>query len=688
MSAGILVQQPGVQRWLILEVIDRTEGGTGLKAKLESIELDWRNEQVILKGFALFESGPSDEGGDSDFDEGSAGDGLDAHGAIMAWDEVSVKAWVWDEFGLNLGRGSLTGGIVDLGRLEDWIATFPASNPAKLTNKLPLGIRSIDITDLRCILPKGVGMTVRDGVGPGAAGVGAMGASDDRASRRAEAFIQSLRLHSIVVNDTTWRLEIAPVEATFEGIEITGKRLLIVGKDGLTEVVCEDLVFDGEYVVSGEAGWPMCATPGALSVEGLNGRAKVHWEAGGAVEISNLTLGEAISARAVLNLDCADPFAGLIPEIEVAGRFDPAHWKEAAEPWIATGKLRDWATSEVLESIDQSIASWSNEGGGPLLFNGDWSSETGLSILGEATEPVPLYIEAQVDTAFTKAETSWHARFDAAAIVGEGTVDFSERSVDFKGSIEGPVLYANWDFRVDFAEANRTRAQLGLRRLVVLKKGLPPTAFERLDLGTNWDRESGQVEFNWQSDLGNGKASATTDIDAWKHWAESMATRGQNLGDRGNVEALVEANFKRMAPLARLLGWPMDLADGTRFSCALSGENIRARIHAPEARWGEWSAQEVNVQADGPFLTELFVNASAGAVEVDDAVWADGIWIDVLADSVWTVDAMVEFTGGGECHTEFQVNKWTNRALGIDLIEAGGHWSKALAGWCSLQRSQ
>lgn len=221
----------------------------------------------------------------------------------------------------------------------------------------------------------------------------------------------------------------------------------------------------------------------------------------------------------------------------------------------------------------------------------------------------------------------------------------------WEGELSGLQFSSDWTLHGKWSGALRStpdrtlNGRLSLRNLILLDGGRP-TSFERLDLLTEWDGKHAEVR--WESDLGTGEVLAATDVPAWQDWWSCLKDR-TCTPQAPDFQAELQIN--RFAPIALLLGQPIDVADGTRLKADTRSNGFQVVGTSERLAFGEWEASGIVVHADN-WNRDVYANFSADSIRQGEEVRARNWAIDLHGDSLFAAD--VEWTGWGDAPTRLR----------------------------------
>lgn len=245
--------------------------------------------------------------------------------------------------------------------------------------------------------------------------------------------------------------------------------------------------------------------------------------------------------------------------------------------------------------------------------------------------------------------------------------------VQFSGQLLGlhPLdrpwnLYAGLEGEWRMFSGDSSHARISLRNMVLLDGGRP-TTFERLDAWVQLG--AARAQLRWESDLGTGDVSTTTDWDVWQRWWQGVQMRNPAAA----APALqADIQIRRFSPIAQLLQWPVDLADGSRMRADVGPDGVEVRFNSPRCTVENWTVEGLQLVVDG-WETEVYANAFLEQVALNGEVMARACALDLHGDSLWAAD--IEWLGWGDQPTRFRAEAGQNQGnWDVFVYEAGVPW--------------
>jgi hypothetical protein len=252
--------------------------------------------------------------------------------------------------------------------------------------------------------------------------------------------------------------------------------------------------------------------------------------------------------------------------------------------------------------------------------------------------------------------------------------EFKEETWEFQwnGDLNGLQFASDWTLHGAWSGAVRRDAarslhsRLSLRNLILLDGGRP-TSFERLDLIGEWNGT--HVDAHWESDLGTGDVHASTDASTWQSWWTCLQDRNCTPETPEFHAAL---QIRRFAPIALLIGQPIEVADGTRLEADSRNDGFRFSASSERIAYGDWNARGLFLQADS-WNRDLYANFSADTIRQGDELRARNWSVDLHGDTLFAAD--VEWTGWGDAPTRLRFEAAPSvRAWNFSLYEASVPW--------------
>lgn len=701
---GALVHVPAVQRPLVCWLSNWATEASGLQVDLEGIAIRWWKGRVALDGVSV---------------QNREGEALADLEALEIGGVVRVgNTWHVSQIAAHSGH-------VDLPRWVDWAEQQPASTePVQLPS---LAIHQLNITELHLTLPPAFAggeaeLSVRGGTakvnGPaGEAGFEAIdlcwGAGQTAAFTRPAGSIAASGLTAHFAEDTL-HAEIGSLEGL--GWAIHG-HLRWTG--GPWPVGATDLHWQYD-AASGSAFWERVLPPAVAPWTQLptGGRVEVGdhrvqlssayvskavsieepfaftWEDGADWPVANGALRVHLdAARTLPGLDTLGipwPFiaswTGPTAEVALAGGWlRPASVRlvaagsktllelELGEAWTrANGRIREvpLATAGRLESAE--FQADAPEG---LLKLADWNWTIDAALRGNAA--LPERVEARGAVLWQEEAVRGDVRTSGRGLPADLAFEAQWTPGQTQAALTGQLnglqpkgrpwqLHAGIAGSWQLVDADSTAAQLSLRNMVLLDGGRP-TTFERMDAFFHLGRE--RAELRWESDLGTGQVAASTDTEDWLTWWQAMEGR-RPAPAMPALEADVQ--FRRFGPIAQLLQWPVHLADGTRLTAAIRPGMVEARLASEACGVADWTVGGFQLVVDG-WGADIFANASAESVQLEDELIAQSCALDLHGDSLWAAD--LEWLGWGEQPTRFRAEAGQNHGdWHVWLYEASVPW--------------
>ncbi len=705
--AGLL-HVPAVQRKAVLSVSSWAESATGLNVELEGVHWIWWKGQIQFTRLAINATDGTPIGATSSL------------GLRAAWPQDGV----WTLHGIQL-----RGGFLNLESLADWSSSRPPSDGPPPS----IEIKHLSVEDFEVLLPDSVlgGGRLRCQVrAPNITYIGGnselvLESADIDWDSQGERPAGQVELRSVHLTASSDELK-----ADWASIRALGWQVSGSGSWEFSDVFqWPDATVNWQYdPAAGQAWWDALpldwgqawwaldshsgqirSTPSTLSIPS----AKLP---------AGLTLAAPLSARwdsTPLPLDIEGalhlPLDTLIP------------WLEARSPATAASlpllELRAWLGARpalqfqlqpdftgfltLRTAADAPRIELTARNGGreaDLRLDGirpaQWQAPgpSALQITAHVTSdaPLPEAVAFEVEAGLAHNDPEWplqrfavNCSVDGESRALRGTATSSGERDPFSARFEGELEEDRWEFRwngelsgLQFASdwtlhgawsgavrrdaAHSLHSRLSLRNLILLDGGRP-TSFERLDLIGEWDGDF--VDARWESDLGTGDVRATTDADAWQSWWTCLQDPACTLE---TPEFHADLQIRRFAPIALLLGQPIEVADGTRLEADSRSDGFRVSGSSDRLAFGEWNALGLFVQADS-WNRDVYANLAADSIRQGDEVRARNWTIDLHGDTLFAAD--VEWMGWGDAPTRLRIEAAPNEeAWNFSLYEASVPW--------------
>lgn len=684
---GAAIHLPPVQRKLVRALGDWATASVGLAVELEAVALEWWRGRIALERVSVV---------------GPLGDSL----AVVKHLELGGIAQIggaWYVAGIHLN-----GGYVDVQGWMDWSARLPPSDaPARFPS---VHVASIHLASTTLMLPREWGGGKAQLDLEGRLLMGESGTWDAHASVISCAWTEgqisdALRpagefiARDLRAEQANERLHVSAAHFEALGCSLSGTAnwMLADSMQSLPHDALVRLRYDPRM---GSAWWSKALPPMWADWLQLPAEATLEWS-GNTLAVSSARLGEALKVQSPVQLTWADGGAALqtIGSVEL-------NWNAVAElpgadalnvPWEP---LVNWTGPEARLDVEGSLAGslvvglygengqdlaqismTSNGQDGALQVNNLPLPTVGLIEVARlrVQSPAPLFeqkrwnweLEARIaeggflpHTLSSSGLLNWDEAAVEAALVTEGNglpcslnVQAAWRHGQLQASAIGQLrgispiptlpwnLYAGVQAQWDGSAEGGVGAHLGLRNIVLLDGGRP-TQFERFDGWGTWDDE--QATLRWESDLGIGLVEGSLDAEVWDEWLVAQKAR-QVPARSPHLDADIQV--RRFAPIAQLLGLPLEIADGTRLLAQIDGSRISASLSADALTAADVHLHAVNVEVDG-WNGEIFANALVDQVDFSGQTYAQSCAIDLHGDSLWAAD--IEWLGWGNQPTRFR----------------------------------
>lgn len=704
MLLSALLHVPVVQRSVVKAASNWATEASGLRVDLERIAIHWWKGRVAAEGIQV-----SDQSGTSM----ALVESLEIGGVIRIGD-----TWHLQHFGLH-------GGHINLPAWQDWSVNQPPSAGAFEFPKIKA--HQIQLSDVHAILPAPLGGGSAQLTLEGGALEMEASTWHTRADHLNLSWDEGQTSDLIRPPGT---LEARGIQAaqtpagttfTFESVDGLGWHLAGSAKWRGGDWPIDFATLQWDYspkefaswwsgiVPVGYAAWTSVPTSGHLSNAGQKLTISAG-HVGRAVEVddsftlqwdSTAALPQ-LQGRLRLNWSATQQLPGL-------DTLD-APWREL-EAWTGPGALvtveGGWKKRAALEVTD--------EGGRPrgaLALSEHWNRASG-TLHGVDWKKYGRLASAQfsLDAAESLMDfTTWKWAIDAELaasaglpdhVEGEGTVAWEAESMQGSMRTSGNgwpgdlAFHAHWkpgDIRLDLTgqligiqpinkpwqlharfEGNwrmngtdSSSAHLALRDMVLLDGGRP-TTFERVDAWLRLRKD--EAKLRWESDLGVGDVRGTTDVQAWQRWWQAVQMRSTTTA----APALqADIQIRRFGPIAQLMQWPVQVADGSRLQAQVRPDGVQARFNSARFGVADWNIEGLQLNIDG-WGPEVYANAFAQQVSMEADVLAHSCALDLHGDSLWAAD--IEWLGWGEQPTRFRLEAGQNRGnWDVFVYEAGVPW--------------
>lgn len=699
-----LLHVPAVQRPLVKAAGSWATASSGLNIELQRIAIHWWKGRVAVEGIEVR-------------------DELGRPMAQIAALEIGGTMRIGGTW--HVHQVHLQGGQIEVPAWQNWSAQRPPSpSPAEFPH---ITVHRIDLKDVRASLPaEWAGGSVQVNVQGGAMELDA-GGWQSQAGHLFMAWDEG-QTSSLLRPAGTLQAH-APKAAHSEGV----LRLSVDSLDGLGwhlegnaqwrggDVPIEAAALRWEYAPADFAAWwARIAPPDFAEWTHVRTTGRLSL-AGQEVTVSEAHLGEAVAVespftltwlpgstwpqaegRLLLNWDAVQQLPGMdtlnVPWDELTA------WtgEQAALAWEG-----GWETASQL-----TVHGTGGQARGALTLSEGWNRAEGDLFgvdLGQTGQLQSAHFSMESAEALTQLTTwTWSVACDVDAgtglpgrLEGSGTVAWEDASAQGNLLTAGNgwpgdlAIQARWkpeDTRVQFAgqllglqpldrpwnlhaglegewrkiRGDSSRARVSLRNMVLLDGGRP-TTFERLDawllLGTS------RAQLRWESDLGTGDVISSTDWDIWQRWWQGVQMRNPAAA----TPALqADIQVRRFSPIAQLLQWPVELADGSRMRATVGQDGVEVRFNSARCSVENWTIEGLQLAVDG-WETEVYANAYVEEVALDAEVLARACALDLHGDSLWAAD--IEWLGWGDQPTRFRAEAGQNQGnWDVFVYEAGVPW--------------
>ncbi|MGB1075068.1 MAG: translocation/assembly module TamB domain-containing protein [Flavobacteriales bacterium] len=278
-----------------------------------------------------------------------------------------------------------------------------------------------------------------------------------------------------------------------------------------------------------------------------------------------------------------------------------------------------WETSGTAMSKNQQEQAW--EATGNLQFSDNIEFSGDLEWIS-AEFPVTAS-----GTFLWGSENDWRAQLNtqlrgvkapagATSLYGQLSFDVTRKTQEWSGT----------DARIEAKLEGRNLTFLGGKR---------PIQLQRLDAFGHWN--SRHFALNWASDLGHGQAKGDGRLERWLDW---IAAEEHRLDSRAVPQADVDISIADWRPVSALFGWPLSVSPGTRFSWHSDGKShqFHSQFRSDRMAWDTYACHHLGMTIDGS-LQEFFLNVQMDSLSDPERTYAQSIFLDVHADTVWNADA-------------------------------------------------